>query len=317
MRMYVSVTDRDEYEFLKNHDLKEANFWRPGTHAFRALYENELFLFKLHSPENYIVGGGFFVRYSYLPAPLVWNIFGEANGTSTYEELNRKIKKYQNKHNMANGAGNRDSIGCVILTDVFYFDEEDWIPAPDDFSMSIVQGKGYHTDRGSGKQIYEQVMANLKKKAEKEAAEGSDEAKNPSFSSYMNISTGTRRTIGNGAFQVLVTDAYERSCAITGEKILPILKAVHIKPVSDGGVNEVNNGILLRADLAGLYEAGYITIDPDYTIKVSPTLIKEYGTGHNYMQYNGKQLQITPQNFTQLPDRECLNWHNQNVFLGE
>lgn len=316
MRMYVSVTDRDEYEFLKEHDLKEVNFWRPGTQAFKALYENELFLFKLHAPENYIVGGGFFVRYSYLPTSLVWSIFGESNGTSSYEELNRKIRKYRTKHNMTNMAHEKSQIGCVILTDVFYFDEEDWIPAPEDFSMSIVQGKGYHTDRGTGKKIYEQVMANLRKQAEKEAAEETQEPKNTYMDSFMSMSTGVRRTIGNGAFQVLVTDAYERSCAITGERTLPILKAVHIKPLSDGGLNEVNNGILLRADLAGLYEAGYITIDRNYVVKVSPKLISDYGTGHEYLQYNGRHLQIRPQNFTQLPDRECLDWHEGYVFLG-
>jgi hypothetical protein len=31
-------------------------------------------------------------------------------------------------------------------------------------------------------------------------------------------------------FRVLVTDAYQKRCAITGERTLPVLDAAHIKP---------------------------------------------------------------------------------------
>lgn len=37
--------------------------------------------------------------------------------------------------------------------------------------------------------------------------------------------------LGQGAFRVLVTDAYERRCAVSGEKTLPILDAAHIGPI--------------------------------------------------------------------------------------
>ncbi|HEY8423583.1 MAG TPA: HNH endonuclease signature motif containing protein, partial [Clostridia bacterium] len=65
---------------------------------------------------------------------------------------------------------------------------------------------------------------------------------------------------GQGAFRVLVTDAYNRQCAVSGEKILPALEATHIKPYSKEGPNDVKNGILLRADIHKLFDAGYITI---------------------------------------------------------
>ena len=41
--------------------LDEVNFWQPGSNTqFRALSPGELLLFKLHSPDNFIVGGGVF-----------------------------------------------------------------------------------------------------------------------------------------------------------------------------------------------------------------------------------------------------------------
>jgi putative restriction endonuclease len=47
------------------------DFWQPSSgRTFRALQPGELFLFKLHSPNNFIVGGGYFVSSTALPASL-------------------------------------------------------------------------------------------------------------------------------------------------------------------------------------------------------------------------------------------------------
>ncbi len=41
--------------------VDEVNFWQPGgNRLFRTLQIGEPFLFKLHSPDNFIVSGGFF-----------------------------------------------------------------------------------------------------------------------------------------------------------------------------------------------------------------------------------------------------------------
>lgn len=48
---------------------------------------------------------------------------------------------------------------------------------------------------------------------------------------------------------VLVTEAYQRRCVITGEKTLPVLNAFHIKPYSQEGPHKVRNGLLMWEDL--------------------------------------------------------------------
>jgi putative restriction endonuclease len=64
MRMYVGITDFDWFKLLKRENCDEVNFWKPGGSInFRALNEGDLFLFKLHSPYDYIVGGGFFLKF--------------------------------------------------------------------------------------------------------------------------------------------------------------------------------------------------------------------------------------------------------------
>ena len=78
-----------------------------------------------------------------------------------------------------------------------------------------------------------------------------------------------RPRIGQGAFNIMVTDAYQRRCAITGEKTLPVLEAAHIKPYGLEGPHEISNGLLLRRDFHTLFDCGYITIDKNYNIEVS------------------------------------------------
>jgi putative restriction endonuclease len=79
MRLYVAVTDKDWFALhASKAEVEEVNFWRPSPDAaFKALQPGELLLFKLHSPDNFIAGGGFFTRFLQLPVNLVWNTFGE------------------------------------------------------------------------------------------------------------------------------------------------------------------------------------------------------------------------------------------------
>ena len=70
MKIWVGVTDNDWHHYLAELQPDEVNFWRPGGGGFRAIDSYEPFLFKLHSPYNYIVGGGFFIRHTELPLSL-------------------------------------------------------------------------------------------------------------------------------------------------------------------------------------------------------------------------------------------------------
>jgi len=64
MKIWVGVTDDDWFALLSQLRPDEVNFWQPGgSRTFRALQPGELFLFKLHSPKNFIVGGGHFAAH--------------------------------------------------------------------------------------------------------------------------------------------------------------------------------------------------------------------------------------------------------------
>ncbi len=73
INLVVAVTDESWFELLQRQpNLNEVNFWAPSAASFRALQPGELFLFKLHAPLNFIVGGGIFAYANTLPCSLAW-----------------------------------------------------------------------------------------------------------------------------------------------------------------------------------------------------------------------------------------------------
>ncbi|MGH9363671.1 MAG: hypothetical protein ACRD1B_00175 [Thermoanaerobaculia bacterium] len=97
MRFWVGLTDKKWFDFLRTRAPDEVSFWRPSGRAVaRFLEAGTPFLFKLHAPGNFIVGGGFFVRFSTLPARLAWEAFGEKNGGSDYDGLKRRVPSSSN-----------------------------------------------------------------------------------------------------------------------------------------------------------------------------------------------------------------------------
>lgn len=90
--IFVGVTDKDWFDFLAAQQPGEVNFWAPsGRTNFRALQPGELFLFKLHSPNNFFVGGGVLPHASNLPLSLAWDAFGTKNGVVSLETMRSRI----------------------------------------------------------------------------------------------------------------------------------------------------------------------------------------------------------------------------------
>lgn len=303
VNLVVAVTDGDWFEMLRKHpDLTEVNFWSPGPRTFRALNRGELFLFKLHAPRNYIVGGGIFTYANKLPSSLAWETFGEANGARSLRQMRERIVKYRN-----DGADARSdfTIGCRILTRPFFFRESEWIPVPTSWSPNIVSLKRYDTDSGDGLHLWKSVTARMGRQAVIDQATSAERFGKPQLIS-------PRR--GQGEFRLLITDIYKRRCAVTLERTLPALEAAHIRPYSDGGNHKPQNGLLLRRDIHRLFDTGYVTITPDLDFEVSPRIREEFENGRDYYSLHGKRI-ATPHSPDLRPDPIALTWHNEHCFL--
>ena len=302
MRFWVGVTDRAWFEDLSQRAPDEVNFWQPSPRRLAEFLEPGVpFLFKLHAPDDFVVGGGFFVRFSALPARLAWEAFGEKNGVTDYAALRKRIEQYRND------VRGDPEIGCNILNGPFFFEEQDWIPVPDTWAPNIVRGRTFDTEENDGLRLWNAVAERLSRQARIE-----NRAEEPRFGTdYL-----TRARLGQGAFRVLVTEAYERRCAITGERTLPVLEAAHIKPYAESGPHFVSNGLLLRSDLHILFDEGYVTVNEDLRVEVSERIREQYENGREYYQYRGKPLLKVPGVVEERPGKEFLRWHNKEKYIG-
>ena len=303
MRFWVGVTDQDWFEYLRARAPEEVNFWQPSAKrkAVR-LDAGAPFLFKLHSPRNFVVGGGFYVRYSALPARLAWDAFGERNGVPDYTNLRRRIERYR-----AASAPGDPVIGCNILNAPFFLQEKDWIPIPETWAANTQQGRTFDTAENDGLRLWNAVTSHLS---------GGDVSGNRAEAARFGAEYLTRARLGQGAFRVLVTEAYTRRCAVSGERTLPVLEAAHIRPYAEEGPHLVSNGLLLRSDLHKLFDDGYITITEDLRVEVSKRIKEEFENGREYYRYGGEKLSIVPGGQGERPSGEFLRWHNKNKFLG-
>lgn len=124
-----------------------------------------------------------------------------------------------------------------------------------------------------------------------------------------------RPRLGQGSFRVLLTDTYQRRCAVTGEKALPVLEAAHIKPVAEEGTHQVSNGLLLRSDVHTLFDRGYVTVTSEFKFRVSRRLKTDFDNGEHYYQLNGHEIWV-PRNLEHRPNRQFLEWHGDSKFKG-
>ncbi len=317
MKFYAGVTDQDWFDYLRSQSgLDEVNFWQPSPNAeFRAISKGDIFLFKLHksrrtSNQDLIAGGGIFASFSTLPISLAWEAFGKRNGAATYSEMRQRLVHYRR---IPDTAREDFQVGCIILTQPFFLEESLWFPAPD-WSPSIVRGKakGYEIENEAGRFIWDKLQRAWKSQnifnLDREAQRIEEEQRR------YGKETKIRPRLGQGAFRILVTDAYNRACAITGEHSLPVLEAAHIRPFNENGPHAVNNGLLLRSDFHRLFDRGYITVTPEYRIEVSRRLKEEFENGRSYYPFAGHPLSHLPLSPDELPCKELLIWHNENVF---
>lgn len=300
---YLGVTDFAWFRFLRERRVDEVNFWQPqGGRAFLTIPPGAPFFFKLKHPHNAIGGIGYFAHHSVLPAWLAWETFGEANGAPTLDAMCHSIERLR-RQPAAGRLGNYD-IGCIILTGCTFFAEPDWVRLPNDFAKNIVQGKTYDLTQGEGERIWRECLdranvVGLGAAITTDAIMPTDRYGKPTL---------IQPRLGQGAFRVIVLDAYGRSCAVSREHSLPVLEAAHIRDYAHGGVHRVSNGICLRSDIHRLFDAGYVTVDEDHRFVVSGRLKQDYDNGKVYYALDGNRLEL-PANPANWPNEAELAWH--------
>lgn len=133
--------------------------------------------------------------------------------------------------------------------------------------------------------------------------------------SIEDLDRDTRKTVttvkavreGQSLFRAQLLEAYRGRCAITGYDLPDALEAAHIAPYRGRQTNIISNGLLLRADIHGLFDAGVITIDSS-NLNV---LLSKFAAGSMYAdELSGAKLRIPTQKL-HAPDLTLIASHRE------
>lgn len=277
---------------------------------------DEPFLFKTKSPRSSAAGGGFFVQSWSLRVSEAWATLGEGNGVASESELHAAITRYRLRNGSAPDPD--PTIGCVVLRNLFFAAPGDDLAPPPHWGGTIVQGKTYSTDdpdydyvAHAFRAFSDQARVDLVWDQDLVEVDGTGPA------DRYGARTLTQHRLGQGSFRLAVLGAYRHRCAVTGTRMSPVLHAAHIRPYASGGEHRVVNGMALRSDMHTLYDRGYVGIDPDYKLRVSPWLAEHFGNGAElYSRESRGEVIALPSVVDERPGREALEWHMDRVFLS-
>ena len=243
--------------------------------------------------------------FTRLPARTAWDLYRVKNGAPNFAVMAELLQRNRPDFDV-----DADPIGCMAVTAPFFLPDELWIDPPSDWPPSAQTGKTYDSAVGTGAALWDRVqlalaaMRTVGLVGVRELVEETDRYGTP-------ILVAPR--LGQATFRAKVIDAYERRCAVTNERTLPVLQASHIKPYSLEGPHSPENGLLLRSDLHTLFDRGYITVTPDQIVMVSQRIKAEYDNGRDYYALDGRQIRLPARGFPP-PSRDYLEWHADTVF---
>lgn len=310
--MYVGITDTNWMKFIK--EQKEnigryINFWTPGTKTFKAIQPGELFLFKLHAKKakgenGEIVGGAYFDGFEQMSVSEAWNRFGYGNGTTSQFELKSAIDEYRVRNNMDRSA----DIGCIVLRDPFFFEEDKWIESPVDWGKSIVSGKKYDISEGIGCELYQQVSAMMNDNVDEIIISDIESDADKLQILGKERETFIKARVNQSVFRERLLNKYD-CCCLCKVSNPKFLIASHIKPWADSENDEkldADNGFLLCPNHDALFDFGYISFDENGTIMIS----EELGQVDTIFMNVDKNMKIS----LSSGNKKYLEYHRNNIF---
>ena len=125
-----------------------------------------------------------------------------------------------------------------------------------------------------------------------------------------------KQRVNQNFFRSTILSSYNIKCCITGLSVSEFLVASHIIPWAKDEKNRLNpfNGLCLNSIHDKAFDKGFITITPEYKIRVS-NYLKEYKTEEAlsdfFLKLENRPI-LLPDKFH--PSKEFLKYHNDEIF---
>lgn len=284
-------------KLMGSSDLHEVNCWVPGNQKTH-LKEGSLFLIRLNPDGKKMIGGGIF-RHSEknITYSKAWNLYKEANGAGSEEEL-REMAKNASSYNP-------DFIASQVITRPFFLDEKDWIDFPERHAQNSLR--------------YLKLKKRINKKIWEDAIKKSDYVNKDRILKDCKKTGLITHRYGQKEFREKILKLFGNKCAVSGERASILIEASHIVQHACDGSYDISNGIPLRVDLHELFDRGYATIrnkDGIYEFLICDRFWKDYDGGENYKVWRKKKIK-KPDGWS--PTDESLAWHHKKYkkILGD
>lgn len=92
---------------------------------------------------------------------------------------------------------------------------------------------------------------------------------------------------GQTDFRKRLVAHYGLACMVTGTTVASVIDAAHIIPYNGKTTNALSNGLLLRKDIHALFDAGLLSIGPDFVVYMAESVTDPY-----YRSLDGRELQL-------------------------
>ncbi len=125
-----------------------------------------------------------------------------------------------------------------------------------------------------------------------------------------------KQRVNQSFFRSTILSSYNLKCCITGLSVPDFLVASHIKPWKADEKNRLNphNGLCLNSIHDKAFDRGFLTITPDYKIKISKyfeEVKNDKSISDFFLKYDNKLICL-PDRF--LPSKDFLDYHYHNIF---
>lgn len=257
---HMMRTDPNWFYYLKNNNLsQDVNFWRKDTSNINNIKKNDRVYFLRKKTKQYpqicVIGMAEFKEYKVLSIIDAWSKYNYKNGFCNFNELSEKFS-----------SKNNTKIGCIILTNLIFFDKS--IPLSKtniEFSRKIQSRKSLTLSE-------ENSLLNLI---------DIDDICEPPTNITRTI-TGkeqlrlTKSRINQSYFRNQLIKKYNK-CVLCGLSNTNLLIASHSKPWSESNDKEKvdpMNGLLLCPNHDALFDKHLISFDENKKILISPHIKK-------------------------------------------
>ena len=315
---YIAVTDAKWFDLLAQRAqggvLDEVNFWSPNAaRPFKVIEPGAPLFFRLGAPINRIAGYAFEAHFAMLSFEQAWAAFEDKNG---FEDRLAFFEWGSGVRKVPLPAITGQPLACTILREAVFWPRGRWLPWGEDQGWArtgIQQGK-YERDEARASRLMQEIALDIM-----------GIPAPPEFVTDFELVDADEREIilarsrerrGQGTFRTRLLTAYDSRSAITGEHTEPVLDAAHVQPYLGPRSNHVQNGMLLTKEFHALFDAGLVTVTPDYTIHVSSRIQERWKNGRRYYPYDDRKLVGLPENPAERPSRAALEWHSRRVFVA-